>query len=125
MRDLFVGSLCAIAVFLWSYRGFERKDDIACNLACIFALGVALFPTHPSSEAAEFQVVLGRLHTISTAAFFITLTYFCLFLFRLSDKETPSTEKFVRNVIYLICGYAMIACLVLISIASIPAIDSV
>src|SRR5690554_5561503 len=48
LRNLFVGSLCAIAVVLWSYRGFERKDDIAGNLACIFALGVALFPTNPN-----------------------------------------------------------------------------
>src|SRR5712671_5197551 len=45
MRDVFVGSLCAIAVFLMSYRGYERKDDIAGDLACVFALGVALLPT--------------------------------------------------------------------------------
>lgn len=122
MRDLFVGSLCAIAVFLWSYRGFERRDDIAGNLACIFALGVALFPTAPGPETPGFPVILGRLHAVSTAAFFLTLVYFCLFLFRLSDKETPTNEKFIRNLIYLFCGYAMIACLVLIGIANIPAI---
>src|SRR5690554_4951628 len=74
MRDLFVGSMCAIAVFLWSYRGYERKDNIAGNLACIFALGIALFPTTPGPEAARSQVILGRLHTISTVAFFLTLT---------------------------------------------------
>lgn len=123
MRDLFVGSLCAIAVFLWSYRGFERRDDIAGNLACIFALGVAFFPTAPGGpEAKEFPVILGRLHTLFTAAFFLTLAYFSLFLFRLSDQETPTGEKFVRNFIYLICGYAMITCLILIGIANIPAI---
>src|SRR4030088_235470 len=44
MRDVFVGSLCAIAIFLMSYHGYERKDDIAGDVACIFALGVALLP---------------------------------------------------------------------------------
>jgi hypothetical protein len=123
MRDLFVGSLCAIAVFLWSYRGFERRDDIAGNLACIFALGVAFFPTAPGSpEASEFPVIIGRLHTLFTAAFFLTLAYFSLFLFRLSDQETPTEEKLIRNFIYLLCGYAMIACLILIGIVNIPAI---
>src|SRR3989344_41314 len=47
MGDVFVGSLCAIAVFLGSYRGYTRTDSIAGNLACVFALGTALFPTAP------------------------------------------------------------------------------
>ena len=123
MRDLFVGSLFAIAVFLWSYRGFERKDDIAGNLASIFALGVAVFPTAPSGpEASEFPVICGRLHMLFTAGFFLTLVYFCLFLFRLSDQETPTGEKLIRNLIYLICGYVMIACLILIGIVNLPGI---
>ncbi len=47
MGDVFVGSLCAVGVFLLSYRGYERKDNIAGDIACIFAIGVALFPTKP------------------------------------------------------------------------------
>ncbi len=43
-RDAFVGVLFTIAWFLFTYRGYERKDDIAGNLGCGFALGVALFP---------------------------------------------------------------------------------
>lgn len=26
MRDVFVGTMCAIAVFMMSYKGYERKD---------------------------------------------------------------------------------------------------
>ena len=37
MRDVFVGTLCAIGFFLLSYKGYERSDDIAgakrCGLA--------------------------------------------------------------------------------------------
>ena len=47
MRDVFVGTLFAIGFFLLSYKGYERSDDLAGDLACIFAVGVALFPTVP------------------------------------------------------------------------------
>src|SRR6266540_6600402 len=64
MRDIFVGSLCAIAVFLMSYRGYDRKDDIAGDLACVFALGVALFPIAPEMNAIPREKVVGALHLI-------------------------------------------------------------
>src|SRR2546427_9941788 len=44
MRDIFFGSLLAIAVFLISYHGYQRKDDIAGDLVCVLALGFVLFP---------------------------------------------------------------------------------
>ena len=43
-RDVFVGVLFAIAWFLITYRGYERKDDWAGNVAGAFALVVAFFP---------------------------------------------------------------------------------
>ena len=43
-RDAFVGILFFIAWFLFAYRGYEHKNNIAGYLACIFALGVAVFP---------------------------------------------------------------------------------
>src|SRR5512143_1409059 len=51
MRDVFVGMLFAIGFFLLSYQGYERADRIAGILACVFAVGVALFPTVPNAEA--------------------------------------------------------------------------
>ena len=68
MRDVFVGSLCAIAVFLMSYHGYERKDDIAGDLACVFALGVALFPTTPEVNATLRDKVVGALHLLFAGA---------------------------------------------------------
>lgn len=125
LRDVFVGSLCAVAVFFWSYRGYERRDNIAGNIACIFALGVALFPTTPGPEATTLQLVLGRLHVIFAAGFFGTLAYFSLVLFRLSDQETPTGQKMVRNVVYEVCGYSIIICIIAIGIVSIPPVASV
>jgi hypothetical protein len=45
MRNFLVGALCAIAVFLIAYCGYNELDRWITNLAGIFALGVAFFPT--------------------------------------------------------------------------------
>jgi uncharacterized membrane protein len=44
-RDWFVGSLFAIAACLYLYKGFTTAENVALNLAALFAVGVALFPT--------------------------------------------------------------------------------
>ena len=61
MRNVFVGSLCAIGVFLMSTRGYDRKDEIAGILACVFAVGVALFPTTPDIGATSRDKLIGTL----------------------------------------------------------------
>ena len=115
MRDVFVGSLCAIAVFMMSYRGYERKDHIAGILACVFALGVALFPTTPDVNPAPGDKIIGVLHLLFAACFFLTLAFFSLVLFRKTDPtRTPTRRKLHRNAVYTVCGYAMLACLVLV-----------
>lgn len=116
MRDVFVGSLCAIAVFLMSYRGYERKDDIAGKLACAFAIGVALFPTTPDMDPTARDKVIAGLHFLFAASFFLTLAFFSLVLFRKTDPtKTPTPKKLQRNVVYTICGYAILACIALIA----------
>lgn len=118
MRDVFVGSLCAIAVFLMSYRGYERKDDIAGDLGCLFALGVALFPTTPDVNPTPEDKVLGALHLSFAASFLLTLTFFSLVLFRKTDPtKTPTRRKVQRNAVYTVCGYTMLGCLALIVVA--------
>ena len=93
MRDVFVGSLCAIAVFLMSYHGYERQDDIAGDLACVFALGVALFPTTPDADVAPRDKIIGALHLLFAACLFLTLAFFSLVLFR----KTDPTRAFVSS----------------------------
>ena len=105
-RDAFVGILFAIAWFLFAYRGYERKDDVAGDLACGFALGVALFPNSGSGweKAVHFGSALGL---------FLVLAYFSLALFTKSGPSC-SPRKRIRNRIYTVCGVIMLA-----SIASI------
>ena len=118
MRDVFVGSLCAIAVFLMSYHGYERKDDIAGDVACIFALGVALLPTIPEANVTPRDRTLGALHLLSAAGFFLTLAYFSLALFRKTDPTRPPTRrKRQRKAVYTFCGCTILVCVALILVA--------
>ena len=46
MRDVFVGYVCTLSIFLFSYKGYDLTDRIVSALAGIFGLIVALFPTN-------------------------------------------------------------------------------
>jgi hypothetical protein len=101
LGGVLVGSLCAIGVFLMSYRGFDRRDEIAGKLAGAFAVCVALFPTSPKDIPAKTSVV----HFTGALLLFLTLAYFSIVLFRKMDPSKPPTpEKLKRNKVYLACG---------------------
>jgi len=102
---IFIGSLCAIGVFLWSYCGNGKWDPLAGNLACVAAVCVAVFPN---------SSVTSTVHYISAAILFLLLAYFCLYSFPGQDpKTTPTPKKPLRNKIYITCGV-----LILVSIVS-------
>ena len=114
MRDVFVGVLCSIGVFMVAYKGHERKDDIAGDLACLFAVGVAFFPTTPDNPA-HHEKLIAIFHTVFASLFFLTLSYFSLYLFRKTDPNKPPTQqKLNRNKVYRVCGYTMLGALALI-----------
>jgi hypothetical protein len=111
MRGVLVGSLCAIGVFLLSYR-FGKADDLLGDVAGIAAIGLALFPTAPEGGGMGWVRVVGVVHLVFAAVFFLALAIFSLFLFTRTDGDvTP--RKLVRNVVYRVCGWVIVACLVL------------
>ena len=120
MRDVFVGTLCVIGVFMLVYKGYERSDDIAGDLACLFAVGVALFPITPVGETSSGEQLIGYVHHAFAGLFFLTLIYFSLFLFTKTDpNKSPSRRKLQRNRVYRACGYTMVICVLLIAIYSV------
>ena len=113
---VFVGSLFAIAVFLFSYRGYpergtewwEISDNVAANVAGAFALGVALFPV-ARDNAPACQKAVGGVHMICAVGFFLMLAYFCLVLFTKSNLGKQMSDcKRRRNWIYKSCGVAIL-----------------
>ncbi len=124
MRDVFVGSLCAIAVFLGAYRGYARADSIAGKLACVFASGTALFPTAPDNPTTQ-HIVIGNLHVLFASCLFFTLAFFALVLFRQTDPtKTPTPQKLKRNKVYTTCGYIILFCIALAFIVRLLPTDS-
>lgn len=110
MRNVFVGVLFVIGWFLFSYKGYGNLDDKAGDLACLFALGVALFPI--TSDSAWVR----GFHLFFAAALFLTLAYFsrCLFTKTDASKGDPTPQKITRNKIYVNCSRVMVACIALI-----------
>ena len=116
---VFVGTLCAIGVFLYAYIGHTggpHNDNRVGNLAGIFAIGVALFPTDPSGGVGISETLSGKVHIVCAAAFFGLLAYFCLCLFTKSDAEPHNrrASKQKRDRLYRRAGYTIIASIGLI-----------
>jgi hypothetical protein len=113
MRDVLTGALCAIALFMFYYKGYDKWDNRIGNLAGLFALGIAWFPTSPT----EPQDTIGNIHFLCASVFFIILAGFSLFRFTLNEKgKSRTTQKLNRNIIYRACGVIMLVCLVSIVI---------
>jgi len=116
MRDVFVGALCAVALFMFFYAGYDWRDDWLSNFAGVFALGVAWFPT-TKVGTIDFT---GMIHLGSATALFIAFSVFSLLLFTKSKKGVqPTPEKIKRNVVYKICGFVIILCIIAMVIYSI------
>jgi len=116
MGDVFVGSLCAVALFMFFYCGYSKEDDWTGNIAAVSAIGVALFPT---TEGFPTEAI-GKVHFAFATLFFLALAYYSLFLFtKTKPDEAPTDEKLMRNKIYIFCGIVMLVCLGAITIYAI------
>ncbi len=119
MGNVFVGLLCAIGVFHLAAEGYDHRDRIAGRLACIFALGVAWFPTTPESRCpgipTHAQDIIGNLHYTFAALLFLTLAFFCIFQFTQTENvDTRTHRKKLRNAVYYSCGGIILGCIAVI-----------
>ena len=128
MRNIFVGFNCAVALFLFAYRGHDWMDNLAGYLGCIFVLGVAFLPCTISTPDQPCLIpvsaqnpLVGKLHNMSALLYFIILIVYSLFLFPKTHMDRVTGEKMFmgrqkkkRNVVYYICGSIMTASLLLI-----------
>jgi hypothetical protein len=121
MRNVFIGVMCALAFFLFAYKGYDRRDAIAGNLGCIFALGVAFFPTAVTEPLTDciplsFEApVISSIHFISAGSLFIVFAYFSICLFTKGSPD-PTSRKLKRNKLYRFSGYTIVASIGLIAL---------
>lgn len=134
MREIFVGVLCAVSLFLFTYKGYSKLDGRASNLAGFFSLGVALFPTNVIPDFPAQQDVVSFIsisfhnvvHFTCAALFFLTLAFISLYLFTRSKhmrREDQTPQKRTRNVVYKLCGWIMIGSLVTIAFSAFMNVD--
>lgn len=109
--DILVGVLFVLGFFLMTYKGYDKIDSRAANLGCVFALGVALFPTTSTNHIVHIM------HFVFAVLLFSVFIFFSVYLFRKTNPNTARTrQKDKRNRVYLACGIVMIACIVGIAI---------
>lgn len=120
MRNVFVGAVCAVAVFMFAYNGYDIRDKIAGSLAGVFALGIVFFPTKIDTESVcatycfEYEDWINTFHMICAVLFFAILIYFSLKLFVLTREGLETSQKRKRNKVYKTCGYTMLVAVLLI-----------
>jgi hypothetical protein len=132
MRNIFVGALCGLGIFLVTYNGYDRPDRIITNIAGAGAICVAFFPTSPAKPTSG-QSVIGDLHLAFAFTVFAMLAVMSLrFAKRSPTPErglgrlekisyalgfTPpgtSTTPALEIAIYRGCGLAIIVCIALV-----------
>lgn len=111
MRDVLVGVLFAMGIFLASYVGYPGDAKFG-KIASLGALGVALFPTLPQGKVTDTEQVIGVLHLVSTVVFFAMLIWFSWGLFTKSNQDPLPLKKRQRNLVYRICAIVMTLCVV-------------
>ena len=127
-RDVFVGGLCAIGVFLICYRpdtmrrsSFWRTENFWSTAAGASAVAVALFPTLPNQEVVAVTDAdrrIGLIHGVSAVVLFGILAAFCLVFFPRLTAPHRTDGKVWRNKVYRSSGLIILAAIVLAVLSS-------
>lgn len=119
-RDIFVGLLCAISLFLFSYKGYEKFDNWLANIVGILGFIVAFFPTYIKKNCCtiyphrswdkvdfyQFDEWVATVHLSCAAVFLALLGVYSWVLFTRTDKDesTRGSRKIWRNRVYRTCA---------------------
>jgi len=117
-RDLFVGSLCALGVFLIGYR-HTKVQDRCTWFAGLCAIAVAFAPTAPTPPKTEAHWV-NYLHHAAAGALIFMLGLFCIVVFTDFSKRAGNLAQWATQTqdslrhhrlsgLYLLCGAIVFA----------------
>jgi len=119
MRDIFIGVICIVGLYLISYRGYERIDDVVTNISGSLAFGVVVFPTSQTPVGSKrvgvfllSQNVSQILHLTCASLLFLSLAFISIFLFTRTGQGSPTPEKLKRNRVYVGSGVVMVISIV-------------
>lgn len=135
MREVFVGILSALAIFLLCYKGPQKWDVLASKIAGAAALFVAILPTREAArEAVDTGIpapnsvtlfsgpdaldppIVSNLHYASATVFFVTVAIMALYLFTKSGGAAPTPRKLQRNKVFRLCGITILLAIAAIAV---------
>jgi len=112
-RNVFVGSLFAIAALLAGYNGTSSKQLWLGKVAALAAVLISMFPCNCGDDAHE---IVKGVHAASAGILFAVLAWFCWdFIERAKTKlnDDRRTAASRRIVIYRACGVGMVIAIAL------------
>ncbi|MFD1604047.1 hypothetical protein ACFSJW_08930 [Flavobacterium artemisiae] len=123
---IFVIIVSMLSVFLLIYKGEDTADFYTSTIAGISSLLLLLFPTDNLSQnfdpvcvtvlkTSDFRMYF---HFICAGIFLLSLAYMSAFLFTKSNLPAQSRgkKKIIRNRIYRICAFLIVAAIAAIII---------
>lgn len=126
LRDVFVGVMTAIAMFLIAYPGHQRQageyvsDDRLTTIAGIAALGVAFFPNENRFRLevlqSPAQQILG--HKYAAIGHYTCAILFLTLLAVLCLRKFSRSAKPARRRIYRTCGWTILLMTIGVIVAS-------
>jgi hypothetical protein len=108
-RDIFVGSMFAIAAFMAAYNGYSGTEAVLAKVVALSALGVALFPGGSGTDSK----LIDSIHTVASLVMFSALVALCrVFYRRAKGKGLPGASR--RAWLYAVCAAVMLIAMVLV-----------
>lgn len=140
MRDIFVGTLCAEAFFLYAYQGYNEFEDRFFNTLAALCGVIAFFSMNPNPVFADplpdpsschhaidmaptcsillndrlllyHYEAFGSVHFTAATILFASLGYASVGFFTKTDSPERGPKKRRRDIIYKVCGYTIWAAL--------------
>jgi hypothetical protein len=104
-RVMFVGILFALGSFLYLYKGFSWREDIALNFAGLFAILVALCPMYSLEGYVPWSNVL---HFTFAVLLFICVAYTAIFCHNETLKWISDPKRRAHyRMLYRVTGWLM------------------
>jgi hypothetical protein len=111
-RDLFVGLLCAVGVFLFLFHGLSNVENWLLNLAGVAIIAVALIPS-PGDTGYGSALI----HRGAAIVFFVLIGIVAIFLSkkRIGDIKSEAKKRWFKAA-YTIVGIVMVALPVVVAL---------
>jgi hypothetical protein len=103
-RNVFVGLLFSISTLLLAYNGRQQLEMWLGKLACLCAVGIAMFPCGCGDPTRE---IIRHVHLAAAGAMFTVLGVFCVIFLRRA-KAKGHVHALRRVKIYAVCCLGMI-----------------